>query len=166
MGQTTAYVGIGSNLGDRFHNCTRAIDLVDRTPDCKIRGCSDWFWTEPIGVTDQDWYLNGVACLETGVSAMELLEILLSIERDMGRVREKRWEARTIDLDLLIFGQEIIRNESLVVPHPRLQARRFVLVPMVQIAPDLIHPSLGVTMKELLEDIPAEGQEVRPMKGQ
>ncbi|MBW2063958.1 MAG: 2-amino-4-hydroxy-6-hydroxymethyldihydropteridine diphosphokinase [Deltaproteobacteria bacterium] len=166
MGQTIAYIGIGSNLGDRFYNCTRAIDLMDKAPGCKMGGCSEWFWTEPVGVTGQDWYLNGVACLETGLSAMELLEILLSIERDMGRVRAKRWEARTIDLDLLIFGREIIRNDSLVVPHPRLHARRFALVPLVQIAPDLIHPGLGVTMRELLEEIPAGEQEVRPMKEQ
>ncbi|MBN1832900.1 MAG: 2-amino-4-hydroxy-6-hydroxymethyldihydropteridine diphosphokinase [Deltaproteobacteria bacterium] len=156
----TAYIGIGSNLGDRHQNCLTALDLLQKAPGCKLTGHSDWYWTEPVGVKDQERYVNGVASISTGLSARDLLKMLLIIEQDMGRVRRKRWESRLIDLDLLLYGRELINEKHLTIPHPLMHERRFVLVPLVQLEPNLIHPSLGLTMSELLAHLPEDGQEV------
>jgi 2-amino-4-hydroxy-6-hydroxymethyldihydropteridine diphosphokinase len=115
-------------------------------------------------VEHQDWYVNGAALLDTGLSARELMNGLLAIEAAMGRVRKERWEARIIDLDLLLYGEEMIREPDLTVPHPLMHLRRFVLVPLADLAPDLVHPGLGVTLAALLADIDTEGQEIRPME--
>ncbi len=157
---TTAYIGIGSNLEDKRHNCLRAIEMIEQIPGCKLTGCSDWYLTKPVGVKGQEWYVNGVVSISTKVPPRDLMRRLLSIESDMGRVRTKRWEPRIIDLDILLYGREIIHEEDLTVPHPLMHLRKFVLVPLVQLAPDLIHPSLGVTMVELLGKIQDNGQEV------
>ena len=161
---TTAYIGIGSNLGEKHKNCFKAIEMIGQIPGCKTIKQSDLYLTKPVGVEDQDWYVNGVITLRTDLSPQDLLHHLMSIEAKMGRVRRERWESRIIDLDILFFGQEIIYEENLTVPHPRLHLRRFVLIPMTQIAPDLIHPSLGLTMAELSEKCPENGQVVMPVK--
>lgn len=166
MGQMmkTAYIGIGSNLGDKRHNCIKAIDRISEIPGCTLTGHSDWYLTRPVGVRDQSWYVNGVASVTTRITAQNLLLHLLAIERDMGRVRRKRWDSRTIDLDVLLFGAEIIDEKNLKVPHPLMHLRRFVLVPMVQLEPDLIHPFLWVSMAELLRKLPKDDQVVIPLK--
>lgn len=156
----TAYIGIGSNRGDRHQNCLTALDMLQKTPGCQLTGHSDWYWTEPLGVKDQERYVNGVAIISTELSAQDLLRRLLAIEQDMGRVRRKRWESRIIDLDLLLYGREIISEKHLTVPHPLMHVRRFVLVPLVELEPNLTHPTLGQTMSELLAKLPEEGQEV------
>lgn len=156
----TAYIGIGSNLGDRHQNCLTALDMLQKTPGCKLTGHSDWYWTEPVGVMDQERYVNGVASISTELSAHDVLKMLLAIEQDMGRIRRKRWESRMIDLDLLLFGLEVINDEHLTIPHPLMHERRFVLVPLVQLEPNLTHPSLGLTMSELLARLPEDSQEV------
>jgi 2-amino-4-hydroxy-6-hydroxymethyldihydropteridine diphosphokinase len=158
----TTYIGIGSNLGDKSRNCSQALELLARIPDCRLAGRSQWFLTRPVGVNDQDWYLNGVARLEAEMQGQELLTRLLAIESAMGRVRTAKWSPRIIDLDLLLFGEEMIHNRELHVPHPLMHTRRFVLVPMVQLAPGLIHPVLGRTMQNLLEGLDEDGQEVIP----
>lgn len=156
----TAYIGIGSNLGDRRQNCLTAIEMIGQVPGCELIRYSDWYLTKPMGVKGQDWFVNGVASISTKIPPQDLLKRLLAIEQNMGRVGRKKWAARIIDLDLLLYGQDIIMAEKLTVPHPLMHLRRFVLVPMVQLEPDLIHPSLGVTMAELLEEIPENGQKV------
>lgn len=156
----TAYIGIGSNLGDPHRNCQMAVARLRNIPECRLTGQSKWYFTEPVGVKDQDRYMNGVASISTELRPQELLRQLLAIEQDMGRIREKKWEARVIDLDLLLYGREMIHEEHLTIPHPLMHIRRFVLVPMVQLAPNLTHPSLGQTLTELLENIPEDGQEV------
>jgi len=160
----TAYIGIGSNLGDKSKNCIKAIEMIGLIPGCKLIKHSDLYLTKPVGVEHQDWYVNGVINLFTDLSPQDLLNNLLSIEEKMGRVRRERWESRIIDLDILFFGQDIINEEHLTIPHPRLHSRRFVLVPMTQIAPDFTHPSLGLTMSELLGECPEDGQVVIPIK--
>jgi 2-amino-4-hydroxy-6-hydroxymethyldihydropteridine diphosphokinase len=115
-------------------------------------------------VKGQEWYVNGVVSISTKVLPRDLMRRLLSIESDMGRVRTKRWEPRIIDLDILLYGREVINEEDLTVPHPLMHLRKFVLVPLVQLAPDLIHPSLGVTMVELLGRMQNNGQEVVPLE--
>ena len=162
--KTTAYIGIGSNLEDKRRNCLTAIERIEQIPGSQLTGCSDWYLTRPVGVKGQEWYVNGVVSLSTKIHPRDLLRRLLAIESDMGRIRRERWESRIIDLDILLYGREIINEEDLTVPHPLMHLRKFVLVPLVQLAPDLIHPSLGVTMAELLGTIQNNGQEVVPLK--
>ena len=137
----TAYIGVGSNLGNKINNCIKAIDLVGGIPGCRLTAQSDFYRTEPVGVEGHDWYINCVISLTTNNVAHKLLKRLFSIEADMGRVREKRWEPRVIDLDILLFGQDVIHEDNLTVPHPLMHERRFVIAPMVDLAPDLVHPS-------------------------
>ena len=160
-----AYIGVGSNLGDRSTLCRKAVARVDRLPGCRVTGCSSLYRTEPVGVQGQDWYLNAAIAAEVEGSAAELLTGLLAIEADLGRVRRQRWEARPIDLDLLLFGPHVIRGDRLTVPHPRMHQRRFVLIPLVELAPDLRHPVRAQTMRDLLDALPPDGQEVEYMKG-
>jgi len=159
----TAYIGVGSNLGDKLDNCRKAIELVDNIEGCTVMKQSGFYRTEPVGVTSQDWYVNGVICVETGLSAQNLLRSLLSIETGMGRVRKQRWESRIIDLDILLYGHHVIDEKNLIIPHPRMHIRRFVIMPMVQLDPDLVHPVLGRTMSELLDDLAEEGQGIVPV---
>jgi len=160
----TAYVGIGSNLGDKHANCLKAIEIVDNIPGCRVMAQSDFFRTDPVGVEGHDWYVNGAISLETDLSAHELLNNLLSIEANLGRKRNKKWEPRTIDLDILLFGQDVIDEKDLTIPHPLMHLRKFVLMPMVQLVPNLVHPVLGNTLEELLNNPAVEGQTAIPLE--
>lgn len=159
----TVYIAMGSNVGEKLNNCRKAIDLINNSDGCTVRGISRFYRTEPVGVTAQEWYVNAVIHIETILGPHELLRRLLSIESDMGRVRREKWEARVIDLDILLYGNEIIRMGELTVPHPLMHQRRFVLMPMVQLNPGLIHPVLGKSMSELMDDLEIEGQAVVPL---
>jgi 2-amino-4-hydroxy-6-hydroxymethyldihydropteridine diphosphokinase len=151
---TIAYIGIGSNLGDKSFNCRHSIDKINQLPGCHVSAVSAIFKTEPEGFTGQPWYANCVVELSTTQVPSQLLKGLLSVESDMGRIRKKRWEARIVDLDILLFGQEIIESNNLIIPHPLLHKRRFVLEPLVQLAPDLVHPVFKLTIRELLNKLP------------
>ena len=156
----SAYIGIGSNIGHKIDHCKRAISLMGRLEGCSVRLQSPFYRTEPVGVEGQDPYVNGVVCVDTDLSAGTLLRRLLEIEADMGRVRRKKWDARVIDLDVLLFGSRIIQKPELIVPHPLMHLRRFVLTPLLQIAPDMIHPVLGKSVRELAGSLPGDGQAV------
>jgi 2-amino-4-hydroxy-6-hydroxymethyldihydropteridine diphosphokinase len=160
----TAYIGIGSNLGDRYQNCLKAIEMMREIPGCGISTLSGWYLTQPIGVTGQEWYVNGAAGVSTTGTAEELLAHLLSIEKFLGRVRSRKWEPRVIDLDILLFGKEMIDADDLRIPHPLMHLRRFVLAPLAEIAPDVIHPRLGLSILELLRGLPKEDSEVLPLR--
>lgn len=157
------YIGVGSNLGDKEANCHEAMARCGKIPGCAILGRSSLYLTEPQGSLDQDWFLNGILCLGVkGLTARELLARLLGIETSLGRKRTLPWGPRIIDLDLLLFGTLVVEEEGLCLPHPRIHERRFVLVPLVELAPHLLHPTLGRTMGDLLASCPEEGQKIIP----
>ncbi len=160
----TVYIGVGSNIGDKLEYCRKAIDLVDKIPGCRVTAQSDFFQTAPVGVNGQDWYVNNVISLEADISANKLLENLLSIEAGLGRERKKKWDSRTIDLDILLFASDIIDEKDLSVPHPFMHLRKFVLVPLVQLKPDLIHPVSGIIVSKLLDSITKEDQSIFPLE--
>ena len=150
------FIGIGSNLGDKAGNCRRAVEVILADGRNRIGKCSPLYQTEPVGKKEQDWFINGVCAMETSMEPAEVLEFLLNVEKMMGRVRRERWGPRVIDLDILFFGQEVINQEALQIPHPRLHERRFVLAPLNDIAPDLRHPLLGKTISQILSELPGE----------
>ncbi|MFW6147056.1 MAG: 2-amino-4-hydroxy-6-hydroxymethyldihydropteridine diphosphokinase [Thermodesulfobacteriota bacterium] len=158
---TGVYIGIGSNIGDKIGNCRLAIEKMGQLAGCRVVACSSLFKTEPEGVAGQDWYINCASRLTTSLPPSELMKNLLAIEHAMGRKRQKRWEARIIDLDILLFGQQVIHAPHLVIPHPLMHKRRFVLEPLVQLAPEFIHPVLKVSIRHLLEELPP-GPSVEP----
>jgi 2-amino-4-hydroxy-6-hydroxymethyldihydropteridine diphosphokinase len=145
-----AYVGLGGNLGDRCSYLERALDLLDRDPEIRVADVSSFRDTEPVGYVDQPRFLNAVAAVETELGPRELLERMLAVERVLGRERAgPRYGPRTIDLDLLLYGDEAIAEPGLVVPHPRLAERAFVLEPLAELAPDLVLPD-GRRIAELV----------------
>lgn len=145
MSKVKAYVGLGSNLGDRQENLQACREALDQGP-VRVLRASRVYETEPVGgPSDQPWFLNQVVEVETGLSARQVLERCLAIEEALGRSRDpdERWGPRNIDMDLLVHGSENIQEDDLIVPHPRLGARAFVLIPLVELVPDLDIPGLG-----------------------
>jgi 2-amino-4-hydroxy-6-hydroxymethyldihydropteridine diphosphokinase len=149
-----AYIALGSNLGDREANLVSACRKLAGHPRIRLVDCSAWYLTEPVGPQDQDWFVNGAVAVETDLPPRELLNFLLQVELELGRVRTIPWGPRTLDLDLLFYGNEIIDEEGIIVPHPLLQQRRFVLEPLADMVPSLVHPLLGRTVTELMENLP------------
>jgi 2-amino-4-hydroxy-6-hydroxymethyldihydropteridine diphosphokinase len=141
-----AFVGLGSNLGEREAMIRAALEELSRLPETTLERASSLYDTEPVGETEQPNFLNAVAQLETGLSARQLLWNLLLIERRLGRVRTRRWGPRSIDLDLLLYGGEVLDEPGLQVPHPELLRRSFVLVPLVELDPLVVHPVTGETL--------------------
>jgi len=140
---TVAYVGLGANLGAREETLRRALELLAAADGVSLLAVSQLRETEPVGVVDQPPFLNGAAALKTTHTARELLDLLLTIEASLGRVREERWGPRTVDLDLLVYGDEIVDAPGLRVPHPHLHERRFALEPLAELAPELDVPGRG-----------------------
>jgi len=147
-----AYVALGSNLGDREANLRRAIQLVNATPNVRLVRASSYYDNPAVGGPGgSPAFLNAAAEFETTLGSHALLNRLLEVEKEMGRERRVKWEARPIDLDLLLYGDQIISSQELVVPHPLMHERRFVLQPLAEIAPFVVHPMLQMTAKGLLE---------------
>ena len=140
---TTAYVGLGANLGPREVTLLRAVDLLGASPGVDVLRVSQLRETEPVGVVDQPPFLNGAVAISTTLEPRALLELLLEIERKLGRVRDERWGPRTVDLDLLVYGGEVVDEPGITVPHPRLAERRFALEPLAELDPELAVPGLG-----------------------
>ena len=150
---TLVFLGLGSNLGDRAAVLERAVVLLEGQGFGTRARSSTWL-TEPVGGPPQGWYLNAVLAGETALSPEALLSLCRETEREMGRVRGERFGPRTIDIDILFYGEEVRDAPDLTVPHPRLHERLFVLAPLVEIAPDLRHPVLGLTAAELYRRCP------------
>jgi 2-amino-4-hydroxy-6-hydroxymethyldihydropteridine diphosphokinase len=145
-----AYIGLGSNLGPRERHLRDALDALRATPGLRALAVSSLYETRHVGPVPQGPHLNAVARVESRLGPRELLERLLAIERDAGRTRgPERHAPRTLDLDLLLFGSEVIEEPGLAVPHPRLSERAFVLEPLLELAPRLVHPVLGETVEAL-----------------
>lgn len=138
----TAYIGLGSNLGDRAQFLQDAIDLLDRDPSVEVTGHSSIYETEPVGFVEQDRFLNQVIRVRTELGAEELLAVLMDVEQVLGRQRDLRWGPRTIDLDLLLYGDRVLHTKALTIPHPRMAERAFVLVPLEELAGDVTLPGI------------------------
>jgi 2-amino-4-hydroxy-6-hydroxymethyldihydropteridine diphosphokinase len=139
-----AYVGLGSNLGDREHMIWGAVHMLAFNPEVDIAAVSSIRETEPVELVDQPPFLNAAAAVDTELGPRALLDLLLAVERELGRTREgPRFGPRTIDLDLLLYGDEIVDEPGLAVPHPRLHERRFALEPLAELGPDLVVPGRG-----------------------
>jgi 2-amino-4-hydroxy-6-hydroxymethyldihydropteridine diphosphokinase len=159
-----AYIGFGSNLGDRLENCRNAIGALAALPPCSLLKTSSFYETSPVGLVDQPAFINGVVLLETDEDAHWLLRQMLEIEKTFGRIRDLKWGPRSIDLDLLFFDDQIINTPELSVPHPSLHERRFVLEPLNEVAPDFRHPSLGKSVADLRNDLQDGEQRVEVLK--
>jgi len=147
---TRAYVGLGSNLGDREATLRRALDLLGER--VAVVAVSSFRETEPWGFADQPWFLNAVAAVETDAPPRDLLDELLAVERELGRTRDgPRFGPRTVDLDLLLYGDEVVDEPELTVPHPRLHERRFALEPLAELVPALVVPRRGRVVDLLAE---------------
>jgi len=152
------YISLGSNVGDRSANLRGTTERLGEVGLVKAK--SGFYETEPVELRDQPWFLNSVVALVTNLTPVELLKKVLAIEHEMGRIRTRDKGPRSIDIDILLFGDQLIEERGLKIPHPAMHQRRFVLEPLAEIAPEVVHPQLRKTARELLAALPA-GQAVR-----
>ena len=147
------YIGIGSNVGNKRENFFEAVTRLAKLPDTRVLKESSLYESEPLGDA-KEWYVNGAVEIETKFKPDMLLKKFKNIERAMGRKKiKKRWGARIIDLDILLYDSAVVKKKHLKIPHPEMSTRKFVLIPLSEIAPQVIHPELGVTISELLINV-------------
>ena len=151
------YLGIGSNLGNREENIRRALSILDEMDGITVRTVSSCYETEPVGpVTGQDDFYNVAAEIETTLGPRDLLVCANSVEQRLGRVREERWGPRTIDIDILLWEDMVVDEDELTIPHPEMERRAFVLTPLAEIAPEVIHPTAQRSIAELASQLDDE----------
>ncbi|MBW2450222.1 MAG: 2-amino-4-hydroxy-6-hydroxymethyldihydropteridine diphosphokinase [Deltaproteobacteria bacterium] len=147
----TAYIGAGSNIGNKLLNCKNGISALSRSQHAQIKEWSQFYKTEPVDYEDQDWFINIVVKIETSLDPFQLLKKIKSIEHDAGRsANPVRFGPRVLDLDILLFDDVVTNSSGLIIPHPRMHKRRFVLQPICDIDPKIVHPVLKKEMKDLL----------------
>ncbi|WP_392486497.1 2-amino-4-hydroxy-6-hydroxymethyldihydropteridine diphosphokinase [Haloimpatiens sp. FM7315] len=151
-----AYIGLGSNLGDKEYNLNKAIEYINNSPYTKVIKVSSFYITKPYGYLDQEDFLNCALAVETLLNPEKLMDILLNIEKELKRERLIKWGPRTIDLDILLYDDLVISKEKIVVPHPFMQDRMFVLEPLTEIAPYAIHPLLNKRIYQLKKELECE----------
>jgi len=156
-----AWIGIGSNLGDRITACAGGAASLGEIPRTRLVRLSRFYLTEPVGMPPCEWFVNAVAEIETDLAPEVLLKELLGIERSFGRARQPEISSRTLDLDLLDAGGETRESGDLTLPHPRMHMRRFQLLPLAEITPDWRHPTLGQTAGELLDNLEDPARVIR-----
>jgi 2-amino-4-hydroxy-6-hydroxymethyldihydropteridine diphosphokinase len=149
-----AFISLGSNIGDRFEFLKEALKTLESSYPIEVVNVSSIYETDPVGYADQDLFLNMAAKLKTELSANELLEACLETEKELGRKREIHWGPRTIDLDILLFNDENIISERLVIPHPRMFERSFVIIPLLEISPDAVITSLNKPLSKVADELP------------
>lgn len=154
------YIALGSNLGDRAGYLLLALSRLSSLPQTRLSRLSQVYQTDPVGPPGQGPYLNMVAEIESGLEPQSLMQALLEIEKSLGRERTVRWGARTLDLDLLLYGEWVADIPQLTLPHPRLHERAFVLAPLCDLIPEARHPNLGMTYRQLLERVDSKGVRV------
>lgn len=150
---TKVYLSLGSNMGDRQGYLQRAVEALKQLTDTEVEAVSSYYETAAWGLTDQADFLNLALALETQLPAESLLSACQAIEKDLDRVRHEHWGPRTVDIDILLYGQEIWETEHLIVPHPFMTQRAFVLVPLLEIAKDLVEPQTGLTYENYLSQL-------------
>jgi 2-amino-4-hydroxy-6-hydroxymethyldihydropteridine diphosphokinase len=149
-----AYIAFGANIGDREKTIRRALDLLRETDGVRVTRVSEFIENAAVGgPADSPAFFNGVVQVETTLLPEALLNRLLDIEKQLGRIRREKWEPRSIDLDVILYGGEVVNTDRLTVPHPLMQERRFVLEPLVEIAPEVIHPVLKISAAKMLEQL-------------
>ena len=149
-----AYLSIGSNIGDKSGNLDAAVKLMDCHKDISVKAVSSYYRTQPQNYTDQDWFVNAVVEIKTGLDPVSLLDALKRLEADLDKAGKPfRFGPRIIDLDIIYYGNHILKSQRLEIPHPRMHERCFVLVPLRDIGPDITHPVSGLTPDELLQNI-------------
>ncbi len=147
------YISMGSNLGRRITNLESAKELIVKSGGLILKNISPYYETEPVGLSDQPYFINAVMCIKTDLSPGEILYKLHAVEQALNRKREIRWGPRTIDLDILLYDNIILKDNMLEIPHPRMHERAFVLEPLCDIAPEVIHPVLQESAQELLKEV-------------
>jgi len=149
-----ALIGVGSNIGLAAQNCKKAIELVNKSESVNVTAQSSLYESQPVGKTNQPWFVNSTIEVYTKLGPEELLQYLLNIEQEFGRIRKEKWGARIIDLDILDFEGLIIDSKTLTLPHPEMTQRRFVLEPLSEIAGETIHPLKKKMISDLLKELP------------
>lgn len=161
MGKHTAYISVGSNIGDKLLNCQKGISALTRSGRSVITGQSNFYKTEPVDYTDQDWFFNSVVKIETTLDPFQLLYELKIIEKDAGRTEDQiRYGPRILDLDIIFYDNIVIKSSELIIPHPKMHKRRFILKPICDIKPKFIHPVLKMDMQYLLNNLDDKEQRV------
>lgn len=152
------FIGIGSNLEEPLSRCREAIDYIKVLGGCVFERHASFYRTEPVGFLNQAWFINTVLELRTTLSARQIMQEIQDIEKSMGRQKHLKWGPRIIDLDVLFYGQDIINDDDFTVPHPELHKRRFVMEPLYEIAPYVIHPAFGISVAGLMQRLADNSQ--------
>jgi len=147
------FIGIGSNMENPLDNCIRATDILHNSPQIKSLKLACWYKTQPFGNIQQNWFINSVIQISTTLEPFKLLELCQNIENRMNRKRDIHWGPRTLDLDILLWGTYVCYSRNLILPHPGVHLRRFVLQPLCDLAPNILHPLLGKTAQNLLSSL-------------
>ena len=165
MENHSAFISAGSNIGNKLLNCQKGIAALTASGKSVLRGRSRFYQTEPVDYKDQDWFVNAIVKIETAYDPFELLKEIKAIERDAGRERESiRFGPRILDLDIVLYDGLIINSPELILPHPRMHQRRFILKPICDIEPRLTHPVLKKDMQSLLDGLDENGQRLIQLK--